>query len=173
MDKCHELEAMVVRNLTMRGLTRVPNRLAFMHEREVVEIAIEQSVYTGYFVVVLDGHRKPRHFRARAGAYDWNAIAACIVEIAARRPAATMTKSPAPSVRQQNERLARDLATFISAGSGSAVAIEPSSKAPGRVRVTLPDVDLDPITVMRLFEVVREALPEKRLGTSPEAAPVL
>lgn len=173
MDKCHELEAMVVRNLTMRGLTRVPNRLAFMHEREVVELTIEQSVYTGYFVVVLDAHRKPRHFRARAGDHDWNAIAACVVETAEGRPAAKGAKSSTTSVRQQNERLARDLATFIRAGSGSSVAIEPSSQAPGRVRVKLPEVDLDPITVMRLFEVVREALPERTDGASSEPTPVL
>jgi len=168
---------MVVRNLTMRGLTRVPNRLAFVHEREVVELAIEQSVYTGYFVVVLDAHRKPHHFRARAGAYDWNAIAACIIEVANRRPAAAkpVAAPTASSVRQQNERLARDLTSLISAGSGSShpVAIEPSSRAPGRVRVKLPDVDLDPITVMRLFEVVRDAFPDKTLGASSDPVPVL
>jgi hypothetical protein len=144
-----------------------------MHEREVVELAIEQSVYTGYFVVVLDGRRKPRHFRARAGGYDWNAIAACVIETADQRRGAMAATPSTSSVREQNERLARDLATFIRAGSGSSVAIEPSSHAPGRVRVKLPEVDLDPITVMRLFEVVREALPEKNPGASPEPAPVL
>jgi len=173
VDKIHEIEALVVRNLTSRGLTRVPHRLAFMHEREVVEVAIEQSVYSGYFVAVLDGHRKPHRFRARAGGYDWNAIAACVVETAQQRPGAMAARVPTPSVREQNEPLARDLATLIRAGTGSQLAIEPSSKAPGRVRVKLPEVDLDPISVMRLFDVVREALPSRQASASTGSSPVL
>jgi hypothetical protein len=166
MDQTDHVASMIVRNLALRGLARVPHRLAFAHGGEVVELAVEQSVYTGCMIVVLDGRRKMRHFRARCGEYDWNAIAACVVEVASNR-----NRAPAPSravVQQQNERLARDLASIVNARAGSPLAIEPSSCAPGRVRVRMPEIELDAISVMRLFEVVRDALPTAR--RSPEAS---
>jgi hypothetical protein len=168
VERHDELEATIVRNLQSRGLARVPDRLAFVHDDDVVELAIELSVYTGPQVVVYDGRRKVRHFRARAGAYDWNAIAALIVDTVASRR--TPRATPRPSVPQQNERLARDLASIVNAGAGGALAIAPSG-APGRVRVRMPEVDLDPVSVMRLFEVVRDALPAS--PPLPDATPPL
>ncbi len=173
MPACRDLEASVVRNLTLRGLLRVPGRLAFTHERETVELSIEQSVYTGFFVVVLEGRSKLRHFRALGGAYDWNAIAALIVETADRRRGATARAVSRASVGQQNERLARDLASIVNAGTASRVAIEPSLHSPGRVRVRLPEVELDPLSVMRLFEVVRDALPPRGQPGAGIAVPLL
>jgi hypothetical protein len=154
MSACDELEAMIVRNLMLRGLPRVPNRLAFIYAGEAVELTIEQSVYSGYFIVVRHSQQKLRQFRARAGAYDWNEIAAFIVETAERRRGVVR----AASVREQNERLARDLASAIGAGLGVPASISPS-REPGRVLVALPEVELDPVSVMRLFELVRNALP--------------
>jgi hypothetical protein len=154
------IATMVVRNLTMRGLARVPNRLAFAHNGEVVDIVVEHSVYTGYLIVIVDGRRKLQHFRARDGDYDWSAIAAFIVQAANNRK-----RVPSPSravLQQQNERLARDLASIVNAASGGAVGIEPSTCALGRVRVKMPEIELDAISVMRLFEVVRDALPAAR-----------
>jgi hypothetical protein len=65
--------------------------------------------------------------------------------------------SPA-GVKANNQGLADQLAALTGAGLSSPMTIEPSSAAPGRVRVKVPELDLDPDSVMLLQAVVSRAL---------------
>ncbi|HVO89345.1 MAG TPA: hypothetical protein VMV45_12445 [Casimicrobiaceae bacterium] len=156
-----QLEALATRSLAARGLQRAPGDLAFSHKGQVVTMTIERSVYRGHFVTLHDGRRPPQQFRAVGGGYDWNAIAAAIVEIAESRirPAA---HAPTPAeVKDQNRQLADELNTITGAGGESRLSIQPSTSAPGRVRVRLDEIDLDPVSVMQLYAAVGHALPNK------------
>ncbi|HVO89346.1 MAG TPA: hypothetical protein VMV45_12450 [Casimicrobiaceae bacterium] len=154
-----QLAALATRALASRGLTRAPGDLAFTHKGQVVELTIDRSVYRGHFVTVHDGRRSKQQFRAIAGGYDWNAIARAIVEIAEAR-IRPFVPAPSPAqVKDQNRRLADELATMMGTHGNPRISIQPSASAPGRVRVRLDEVDLDPVSVMHLFAAVGRALP--------------
>ena len=158
------LEILATHSLAQRGLARAPDALAFAHKGQLVKVTIEKSVYRGHFLAVHDGTRQPRQFRALAGGYDWNAIAACIREVAERR---SEPRAPVPTpaqVKDQNRRLADELSTLTGAGPSSHLSIQPSSSAPGRVRVRLEEIDLDPASVIQLYTAVARALPQKPKG---------
>lgn len=163
METSAQLEAVLTAQLQRRELLRAPGGLAFVHRGEAVKVTIDQSVYTGWFVTVHDRGQAIQRFRARAGAYDWNAIAALIKQVAAARQ--SLQTAPVAGahagVRQQNEQLASDLAKLTASGTNSAMKIAPSG-SPGQVRVQLPEMDLDPVSVLQLFAVVRHALPAAR-----------
>jgi hypothetical protein len=145
-------EVVATFNLAKRGLTHVPGELAFTHKGEKVTLSIEKSVYRGVFMMVHDGPRPPRQFRERTGDFDWNLIAAHIIDVAEARLPRQHVAAPTPAqVRAMNQPLADELATITGAGPTSRLRIEPSSSRPGHVRVQLDGVDLDPTSVMALF----------------------
>jgi hypothetical protein len=153
----NELEALAIRSLTQRGLLRAAGELAFVHNGQTVKLSIDASVYRGYFVTVHDGARPPRQFRAVAGGHDWNAIAAHIRDIANDRNARVVEKATGREVKEQNRRLAEELCTLTGAGPDSRLSIQPSASAPGRVRVRLDEVDLDPESVIQIYAAVTRA----------------
>ena len=154
-----QLATLATRALATRGLTRVPGELAFRHKGHVVELTIDRSIYRGHFVTVHDGRRAKRQFRAIAGGYDWNAIAQAIVEVAESRIRPFIAPPSPAQVKDQNRRLADELTNMVGAHGNSRLSIQPSASAPGRVRVRLDEVDLDPVSVMHLFAAVGHALP--------------
>jgi hypothetical protein len=160
MEPHRNWEEIATRNLESRGLARVPGKLAFVCKGQVVEVSIERSVYRGFFVTVHDRARAPVQFRERAGDFDWNAIAATIVAIAQSRLPQEATPGNA-AVQAQNRHLADELSTITGAGPSSRLSIEPSAVTPGRVRVKLDEIDLDPVSVIQLYAAVSKALPAK------------
>ncbi len=144
----------VVRALAQRGLARAPGPLAFVHKGQSIHVTIDASVYRGHFVTVHDSPRPPRQFRATVGGYDWNAIASHIVEIAERRISPPGPVPTLAQVKDQNRQLADELSTITGAGPNSRLSIQPSPSAPGRVRVRLDEVDLDPVSVIQIFAAV-------------------
>lgn len=163
-----EIETLVTRHLTTRGLTRVPGQFAFAHKGEAIKLSVEQSVYTGHFVSVHEGGRVARQFRARAGVYEWAAIAALIVELAESRLQQRQPLTTPAGVRAHNQQLADELNTMTGAGPSSRLKIEPSSAVPGRVRVKLDEVELDPVSVIQLYAAVAKALPPKKTDKDPD-----
>jgi hypothetical protein len=162
MEPHRNWEEIATASLASRGLTRVPGKLAFVYKGQAVEITIEQSVYRGFFVSVRDRSRAPVQFRERAGDFDWNAIAAAIVAIAqSRLPNQAPAAVSAAQVQAQNRHLADELSTITGAGPSSRLSIEPSAVTPGRVRVKLDEIDLDPVSVIQLYAAVSKALPGK------------
>ena len=156
-DEVRDLKILAVHSLAQHGLARAPGALAFVHKGQTVKVAIEASVYRGYFVTVYDGLRPTRQFRARADAYDWNAIAAHIIEIAERK-IAPPGRAPMPAqFKDQNRQLADELSTITGAGPNSRMSIQPSPSAPGLVRFRLDEVDLDPVTVIQIYAAVSRA----------------
>jgi hypothetical protein len=161
METQKNWEDIATRSLASRGLRRVPGKLAFVHKGQAVEVAIEQSVYRGYFLTVHDRNRSPTQFRERGGDFDWNAIAAQIVAIAESRLPTEAQPPNEATLQAQNRQLADELSTITGAGPTSRLSIEPSATAPGRVRVRLDEVDLDPVSVIQLYAAVSRALPAK------------
>jgi hypothetical protein len=174
MDNAVQLEELVVSQLQRRGLLPAPGAPGFYYHGQFVKVTLEKSVYTGWFVTVYDRGHKVQQFRARAGGYDWNAIAALVKEIADKRRA--FSHAPLTTVhsdaRPKTEGLARDLARLTSAAAQGALKIRPSA-SPGRVRVEMSEMDLDPVSVLRLFAVVRDALPKGDGSAQPEPQPLL
>ena len=169
MNSIHELEADITRQLGLRGLRRASSGpLAFVHRGRSVRITVDQSVYRGYFVTVHDSRPNPsQQFRARAGAYDWNAIAASIREVAERQLATLKSDyRQRTGSEPANQRLASDLNALTGTGPDSVMSIKASPAVPGRVRVSLGEMDLDPVTVMQIYAAVRHALPRPRSGTA-------
>ena len=158
-----DIEALAIRQLAMRGLVRAPGpELAFAHRGQAVAVTIDESPYTGYFVTVHDRGRPVRQFRARSGDYEWNSIAAIVAEIAESRLQQRRPTTSPEGVRENNRKIADQLSTIIGAGPSSRLSIEPSSSMPGRVRVKMQEVELDPQSVMQLFAAVAHALPAKQ-----------
>lgn len=163
MTTRNDIESLVTQRLTMRGLARVPGpELAFAHKGHAVTLSIDESPYTGFFVTVHDRGRPVRQFRARSGDYEWNAISAIIAELAESRLQQRRPLTSPEGVRENNRKIADELAAITGAGPSSRLSIEPSSSMPGRVRVKLNEVELDPVSVMQLFAAVGHALPAKR-----------
>ena len=158
LESEQQVVALLTASLRNRGLVRVPGPLAFAHRGESVALSIDRSVYRGFYVTVHDRGRPVRQFRANGGNYDWNSIANLIVEIAQSRLERREPVTSPGGVKANNERLAEQLVALTGAGSSSPMIIEPSPAAPGRLRVRVPELDLDPDSVMLLQTVVSRAL---------------
>lgn len=156
MQAKEALKSLLKQNLMYRGLRAVQGRLAFSYKGEIVELAVDESLYRGTFIAVLERGRSVREFRAYDGDYDWNAIAVAVMEVAeARTASARVTRTSA--VDAANRKLANDLRSIIGPGS-TPLTIEPSTATPGRVRVKVDEVELDPAAVLQLFAALSRAL---------------
>ena len=136
MEAHESLEADVERQLMKRGLAPVPGALAFVHRGQAVRLEIGESVYRGLIVTVHDTAGRRRQFRSQDGQFDWDAIASAIVAIAERRHGQRPSARPAPAT-----------APF---------SIQPAA-APGRMRVNLSNMELDPVAAMQLYVLLRQA----------------
>lgn len=154
MQTRQELETMIERKLVARGMKRGDGPLAFVHKGQCVTLAVDHTIYRGAFVTLFDGARKVREFRARAGDFDWHAIVAAIDEVVEARLKPRTAAHPGTDVRAGNRQLAADLWRMLGAGLSSHVSIQPSPATPGRVRVQVQDVDLDPSSVIQLYAAV-------------------
>lgn len=140
MEAHESLEADVERQLMKRGLAPVPGALAFVHRGQAVRLEIGESVYRGLIVTVHDTAGRRRQFRSQDGQFDWDAIASAIVAIAERRHADRTGQRP-------SARPAPATAPF---------SIQPAA-APGRMRVNLSNMELDPVAAMQLYVLLRQA----------------
>jgi hypothetical protein len=86
----------------------------------------------------------------------------------ARNPRARHAR--ATGVDAANRKLANDLRSMVGPQSTSHLSIEPSAATPGRVRVRVDEVELDPATVLQLFAALSRALPR---STSPYPTPAI
>jgi hypothetical protein len=139
-----------------RGLGCVHGKLTFVHKGEHVLVKVDETVYRGCYITVHGDERESREFRAFGGIFDFDAIARTIVEVAERR-ARRRHGTPALDVRAENRRLVDDLRTMMGGGDAH-LTIEPSPATPGRVRVRLTEVELDPLSVLQLYAAVSRAL---------------
>lgn len=158
MHTTDALKAALTENLIQRGLRALHGQLAFVHRGRVVRLAVDQSLYRGPFVMVLEQGRSVREFRAHDGAYDWNAIANAIVDVAEGRSATHGRSGARTGTEGVNRKLADDLTAMLGPGA-SPLTIEPSPATPGRVRVKLSEIELDPLAVLQLFAALARALP--------------
>jgi hypothetical protein len=134
-----QLEAILEGQLGKRGLPRAPGgALAFTHETDTVRVTLGESVYRGLIVTVHDTPR-PRQFRAIDGTFDFDAIADAIVDVAKRRRADRTGPAKAVPPRAQVP-----------------FSIQPGA-APGRMRVNVSDMELDPVSAMQLYALLRHA----------------
>jgi hypothetical protein len=159
MPRVRKFAQEFLNEMDLRELPQAPQGHGFVHRGEAVAVSLKDSFYTGCYVEVMDRGCVLQQFRARAGAFDWNAIALAIRGVADARLAPAPAQAAAPSIQEHNQHLADNLVTLTSAGPGSAVSIKPSRQTKGRVRVQLPEVELDPASVMHLFGLVQHALP--------------
>jgi hypothetical protein len=152
-----ELERVIKEQLLYRGLRPVRGKLAFAHKGAIVELCIDYTLYRGAFIAVQERGRTVREFRAQAGDYDWDALAAAVVDVAEGR--AAVGRAGTRGVDAANQKLAADLRAMLGP-SASHLTIEPSHATPGRVRVRLKEVALDALAVVQLFAAVSRALPQ-------------
>ena len=159
MPSKEELKTILREHLVYRGLRPLHNgQLAFVHKGRIVQLQVNESLYRGPFVSVLERGRAVCEFRAHGGEFDWNAIANAVVGVAEGRPA--QGRSGARSgATDANQRLANDLRAMIGPGSSSHLSIEPSPQTPGRVRVKVQEVELEPLAVLQLFAALARAVP--------------
>ena len=159
MQSKETLQLTLKEHLLYRGLRPLHGRLAFVHKGEIVELHIDESLYRGAFVSVLERGRVVREFRERDGNYDWDGIASVVIQVAEDRTAEGRSGARAGSL-DVNRKLANDLKSMIGPESASRLSIEPSPQTPGRVRVKLHEVELDPLAVLQLFAALARALPQ-------------
>lgn len=157
MQSTETLTQALREHLLHRGLRPLHGKLAFVHKGQVVELHIDETLYRGRFVTVQDGGRTVREFRSHSGEYDWNAIAAAIVDVAEGHTAHGRSGARSPG-NDVNHKLANDLKAMLGPGA-SPISIEPSRATVGRVCVKLDEVELDPLAVLQLFAALARALP--------------
>jgi hypothetical protein len=161
-----ELENLITRKLRAHSLTRVAGELAFSHRGQAVTLDIDQSIYRGYFITVLDGARKVREFRAVQGDFDWDTMARSIINVADARLEPEQAGAAALAAAASDRQLAIDLRAMVASGATSHLSIEPSPASPGRLRVRLQELDLDPASVLQLCATLSRALaPKKDTGS--------
>jgi hypothetical protein len=136
VDQANRLEFALVQQMRQRGLARAPGPLAFVHRGVSVRASINESVYRGHYVTVHDTPFRGRQFRAHGGQFDWDAIAAHIVDLVERSHAGPRDARPA---------------------SPAPFSIRPSAASPGRVRVSVPEMELDPASAMQLYALLQQA----------------
>ena len=152
MKTLQQLESVLVTELARRGLRRAPGPLSFIHRGLVVRVTLKESLYRGLFVSVHDTVHGTQQFRAHDGAYDWDAITQAVIAVVQRQlPSTAARRAPV-------------------ADANAPLSIRPSTASPGRLRVTLSEMDLDPVSAMQLYALVRNALPAPRNERSLDAA---
>jgi len=152
MKTLQQLESVLVNELARRGLRRSPGPLAFIHRGLPVRVTLKESLYRGLFVSVHDGVHGTQQFRSHEGAYDWDAIARAVCAVVERQlPAPATRRAPVGDVN-------------------APLSIRPSTASPGRLRVTLSEMDLDPVSAMQLYALVRNALPAPHSDRSLDPA---
>ena len=157
MPSKERLKSDLKEHLLYRGLRPLHGQLAFVHKGQVVQLAVDESLYRGRFVAVLDAGWPVREFRAKAGHYDWDAIAQAVIEVAEGRVTHGRSGSRAPVIDAANQKLANDLKSMLGPGS-SQLTIEPSPATPGRVRVKLQEIELEHAGLNAIFSVHGEDL---------------
>ena len=157
MERKDDLQQSLKEQLLYRGLRPLRGRLAFVHKGCIVELSVDESLYRGPYVSVLERGRPVREFRLQGGAYDWDAIAGAVVDVAEGRTAQGRSGTRGAPI-DANQKLAEDLRSMLGANA-SHLSIEPSQATPGRVRVMLKEVELDALAVVQLFAAVSRALP--------------
>jgi hypothetical protein len=158
MKSKETLQMSLKEHLLYRGLRPLHGRLAFVHKGEIVELTVDESLYRGPFVAVLERGRAVREFRAHAGDYDWDGIAAAVIAVAEGRATEGRSGARAGGL-EVNRKLANDLRSMMGTQTPH-LSIEPSTQTPGRVRVKLQEIELDPLAVLQLFAALARALPE-------------
>ena len=158
MRSTETLTAELKEHLLYRGLRPLHGQLAFAHKGRVVQLAVDQSLYRGPFVSVLEQGRPVREFRAQSGQYDWDGIAAAVIDVAEGRGTHGRSGHRGNPIDVANQKLANDLRSMLGPGANP-ISIEPSGTTPGRVRVRLQEVELDPLAVLQLFAALARALP--------------
>jgi len=148
-----EIQNLITRKLRARGLIAVPGKLAFTHKGQAVALVVDHSIYRGHFVTVLDHGRKVCEFRMVGDDFDWDAMAASVTRVAEGR-----LSSPPTRLKDPERQLAEDLRAMLANGTRSHLSIEPSPAMPGRLRVKLQELDLDPASVMQLCATLSRAL---------------
>jgi hypothetical protein len=84
MESTQALEGLLTDSLLSRNLPRIGDgRLAFVHNGNAIELTVEATTYRGHVITVL-GHRRNFEFRTQPGGFNWDAIAASIVDKARR-----------------------------------------------------------------------------------------
>ena len=140
MKTLQQLETALVNELGRLGLRRATGALGFIHRGTFVRVTLKESLYRGLFVTVHDNVHGAQQFRTHDGAYDWEAIAAAVVAVVDRQRAPQGSRPAA------------------SRGPGAPLSIRPSTASPGRMRVALEEMDLDPVSAMQLYALVRNAM---------------
>src|SRR5690242_6400096 len=113
MQSRETLQLTLKEHLLYRGLRPLHGRCAFMHKGEIVEVSVDQSLYRGPFVTVMERGRAVREFRGRDGNYDWDGIAATVIEVAEGRKSEGRSGARAGGGLDVNQKLANDLKSMI------------------------------------------------------------
>jgi hypothetical protein len=163
------LKSMLKQHLMYRGLRAVQGRLAFSYKGEIVELDVNESLYRGTYIAIVERGRAVREFRAHDGEYDWNAIAVTVMEVAEARNPRMRHARPA-GLDAINHKLASDLRSMVGPEATSHLSIEPSTATPGRVRVRVDEVELEPAAVLQLFAALSRVLPRT---TTPYPTPAI
>ena len=148
-----QIHDLITRKLRARGLVAHPGKLVFTHKGQAVALTIAETIYRGHFVTVTDQGRKVREFRMAGGEFDWDEMASAVVAVAEGRLASVKSQ-----LRNTDRQLAMDLRAMVANGTSSHLSIEPSPVMPGRLRVKLQELDLDPSSVMQLCATLSRAL---------------
>ena len=157
MESRQELEATLTDQLLARGLERVSGQLAFVHDGQTVSLKADKTIYRGFFVTVLDRGQTVREFRSSVGSFDWDAVAAIIVDVAECRLEPNVSTGRIAKVDAADHSMPGELLA-LGSGSSSKLSMEPCQDRSGRVRVRLQDLDLDPVAALRLCAAVTRAL---------------
>jgi hypothetical protein len=134
MEKRRELEALLTEQLLSRGLGRVDGQLAFVHRGQAVTLNVDETIYRGYFITVLDRGHKVVEFRAGIDTYDWNAIAALIVDLAERRLERQRKDAKAREFGTVSRPSRSDLWTMLGTGLSSQLSMDPSGDEQSQAR---------------------------------------
>jgi hypothetical protein len=153
-----EIETVLTRQLGHRGLERVPDELAFMHKGQAVVLKADTTIYRGYYIAVLERGHKVREFRSGAGAFDWDAIAYTIVGVVEGRTPPQGVSASVDDLGTASRKPDSAISKMIGAGLSSQLSLEPSLECPGRVRVTMRGLDLDPVAALQLYAAVSRVL---------------
>jgi len=115
MESRHALEQVLTDQMHARRLCRADGPVAFLHNGYVVTMHVGATIYRGHFIAILDNGRKVLEFRAGLRGFDWNAIAAGIVDAAGRIAARTFEPAATPDFAGVRTPAGTDLRTMLGA----------------------------------------------------------
>lgn len=158
MESMQEIETLLTGQLLSRGLERVPGQMAFVHKEQAVALKADTTIYRGFYISVLERGYTVREFRSRTAAFDWDTIAATIVGVAERRAEPRPPNGTGNESGVASKSPDASLWKMIGAGLSSQLSLEPSVDSPGRVRVNMRGLDLDPVAALQLYAAVSRVL---------------